>query len=421
MRVTCHLCDSTVTIKPPRFRCSECGADLSALSKAESGPVFLLEDEIQGYYQRAAEQALAKKETEALATIQNGLARSNAAELHLLAALIHRKRGEHDEMRRHVAAIPVEDALRREAEWLLRSHQEKQRALRQSAQGKRRRSDLPAGPSNLPNRFLLDEFAPPPPAQKRSRLAGWLWSMPALLLLVTLLWWQFPLFIGWIEQLPIASIGNPGQESVDSPAVERTAGEEGQSSASPDDESASQSHPVEAATPDAFPTPLPATLPTPTVPANIAEAVPTEEPQPEALAASGSASTLFALAPNGQPFDLATYLRLVGRQDLSTLPINSRRRDASLILAGIVTSTQVRNDLLEVAGRIPGINEVNGIDLLIRLPETYTVQPNDTLWNIAFTLYGDGNRWPELLEANRELLRDGTLLVPGQELTVPPL
>jgi nucleoid-associated protein YgaU len=409
MRVTCHLCDSTVTIKPPRFRCSECGADLSALSKVESGPVFLLEDEIQGYYQRAAEQTLAKNDTEALTTIQRGLARVNAAELHLLAALIHRKRGEHDEMRRHVAAIPVEDALRPEAEWLLRSHQEQQRALRQSAQGKRRKNDLPAGPSNLPNRFLLDEFSPPPPPPQRSRLSSWLWSLPAIVLLVSLLWWQFPLFMKWIEQVPSLGISNQG--TVNSSGIDRTAGEE----------SAGSNEPVEVVTAAALPTPAPTTLPTPTAPANMAEIVPVEESQPEPLAASGTASALLALAPNGDPFDLATYLRLVGRQDLSQLPVSSRRRDTTLVLGGIVTSTQERSDLLEVAAKIPGIVEVNGIDLLVRLPETYTVQANDTLWAIAFKLYGDGSRWPELLEANRELLRNGTMLVPGQELTVPPL
>ena len=119
-------------------------------------------------------------------------------------------------------------------------------------------------------------------------------------------------------------------------------------------------------------------------------------------------------------FDLATFLKLMGRSDLAALDVTARRQNQAMALAGVVPATQDRVDLIAQTAKVPGVIEVNAIDLLVRLPETYTVQKGDTLWSIAQFLYGEGLRWQEILDANRELLRDGTLLSPGQELLVPP-
>ena len=49
------------------------------------------------------------------------------------------------------------------------------------------------------------------------------------------------------------------------------------------------------------------------------------------------------------------------------------------------------------------------------------VRPGDSLWRLAAraTIYGDGRRWHELYEANRDRIRDADRIYPGQELTVP--
>ncbi|RME63039.1 MAG: LysM peptidoglycan-binding domain-containing protein, partial [Caldilineae bacterium] len=62
-----------------------------------------------------------------------------------------------------------------------------------------------------------------------------------------------------------------------------------------------------------------------------------------------------------------------------------------------------------------------GVNLRVRLPATYTVQEGDTLWTIAYRLYGDPTRWQELVEANPELLANPAALAPGMQLRVPPL
>jgi nucleoid-associated protein YgaU len=50
-----------------------------------------------------------------------------------------------------------------------------------------------------------------------------------------------------------------------------------------------------------------------------------------------------------------------------------------------------------------------------------TVRRGDSLWRISAreTIYGDGRRWNELYEANRDRIRDADRIYPGQELVVP--
>ncbi|HSH03282.1 MAG TPA: LysM peptidoglycan-binding domain-containing protein [Anaerolineae bacterium] len=49
----------------------------------------------------------------------------------------------------------------------------------------------------------------------------------------------------------------------------------------------------------------------------------------------------------------------------------------------------------------------------------YVVQPGDNLWKIAAKLYGNGNRWKEIFEANKETIKDPNLIRAGMELNIP--
>ena len=49
----------------------------------------------------------------------------------------------------------------------------------------------------------------------------------------------------------------------------------------------------------------------------------------------------------------------------------------------------------------------------------YTVQRGDSLWKIAREQLGDGTRWGELYEANRDTIRDPRRIYVGQVLQVP--
>lgn len=51
--------------------------------------------------------------------------------------------------------------------------------------------------------------------------------------------------------------------------------------------------------------------------------------------------------------------------------------------------------------------------------QTYTVAKGDCLWSIAKKLLGDGNRWKEIHELNRDKVSDPNRIYPGQVLTIP--
>lgn len=57
---------------------------------------------------------------------------------------------------------------------------------------------------------------------------------------------------------------------------------------------------------------------------------------------------------------------------------------------------------------IPGVNE-------------WKVKSGNWLWKIAnsIAVYGDGSRWPEIYEANKDKINDPDLIYPNQVFTVP--
>ena len=48
---------------------------------------------------------------------------------------------------------------------------------------------------------------------------------------------------------------------------------------------------------------------------------------------------------------------------------------------------------------------------------TYTIQKGDTLWAIATQVYGDGQRWVDIVQANPSL--DPATMRVGQEIVLP--
>lgn len=50
---------------------------------------------------------------------------------------------------------------------------------------------------------------------------------------------------------------------------------------------------------------------------------------------------------------------------------------------------------------------------------SYTVTSGDSLWKIAKQLLGNGNRWQELYNLNRDKISNPNVIRPGQVLTIP--
>jgi len=77
-----------------------------------------------------------------------------------------------------------------------------------------------------------------------------------------------------------------------------------------------------------------------------------------------------------------------------------------------------------MAGNIFGIKEVSAGELEVAETsdakvEFYVIEKGDTLWAIAKQFLGNGARYTEIFEANREVIKDPDLIYPGQKIRIP--
>ena len=383
VQVICSQCGTPADITPDESLCSGCGEDLQHLL-----PV----DDVVGYFRdRVQEFWTGGDVTSALAETERGLTFVDSSDLHLLAALLAKQLARFDLMRRHVAAIPVDDSLRGEAEWLLRAHQDRQRALREAAQAEQAAQ---IGPDVQRDPFL-DDLLGKPPAPSAPRRSPWAMVLSAALVavagvLVVGSWWWF----------------GPG-------AVQPT----------PPARQAAEVLPtrVEATNTPMPPTPtvgaapiLPTATSTPVVDPNLVLAT----PEPSGVA---DANPRVALLVTVTPYDLAGFLVALGETELAALPITARIQDERLILQGFVHLDAQRRRLVQLLQGVPNVREVVAVELLLRPLPTYVVQPGDTLWSIVFSIYGDVERLDEFYAYNVDVLPSPDALAPDMVLKVMPL
>ncbi|HYO45986.1 MAG TPA: LysM peptidoglycan-binding domain-containing protein [Gemmatimonadota bacterium] len=51
--------------------------------------------------------------------------------------------------------------------------------------------------------------------------------------------------------------------------------------------------------------------------------------------------------------------------------------------------------------------------------KTYTVKGGDSLWKISEQMYGNGNEWRRIFEANKDRIKDPDVIQPGWVLNIP--
>ena len=393
--VVCYTCGRIVHISPDAELCSVCGENLRELLH----PVYAS----KYFYDRAASLAAGGQLQPALLEIDRGLRYQASSELRLLGAILAKRLGDFEQMRYHVAAIPVDDILRPEGEWLLRSHQTRQRDLREASKG---------GPLNRTNGLLTPEPDPPYTIRQvqstiavatptaASRRFGYMTALACLFLIVV----AGGAWAARNSQFFTAVLGPDSETAssvndLDAPVHQ------------PAQPQAGNPTPVIVATPLITPTATSA----PDVPDNVVQLVATPTGGEVAASTPGMVAGLNAT----QAFDLQGYLQGLNRSDLAQLAVSASRQGDVLSLQGIVPSFAARQALLEAAQAVPGVATVRDVDLLLRLPPTYIVQPGDTLWDIAYQLYGDVRKIPVLLDANRDLLPSPESLSVGMELKIP--
>jgi hypothetical protein len=391
--VTCFHCSQMVQISPDKNLCTECGEDLQHL---------LVPEEVADYfYQRAQTLASSGDAVTALSEVERGLTFAGSAELHLLAAILAQQVGRFDQMRHHVAAIGVDDSLRPEAEWLLRAHQARQRALREGAQPGHSAIKSPGAPAPAFLDELLGRSAPDAGNTTALRLPYFLPSFSSLftstltiaalagMIMAAYLW-----FSRDREAIPFSVLPEVETVLVQRPVTPIVVTPQGEEIS-------------------LLPTPTP--TPIKRTPGNGMQA-----PGPgQKLADSNLRQVVITTTA---PFDLQQVLRDEGELELAALGVDARLQGEQLILSGVVHLDLQRRRLVEIASRAAGVAEVSAVDLMLRPLPTYTVQEGDTLWSIVYDIYGnDVARVDELFALNQDVLPSPDALRPGMELKVPPV
>ena len=115
----------------------------------------------------------------------------------------------------------------------------------------------------------------------------------------------------------------------------------------------------------------------------------------------------------------------------------AEERDGKLHFKGTVTSEDEKNQIWNALKTVPDWQKEVIADIKVRAgatagtkpgatapgvtgtPQTYTVQPGDTLSGIAKKFLGNANAYMDIFNANTDKLKDPNKIQPGQVLKIP--
>lgn len=124
-----------------------------------------------------------------------------------------------------------------------------------------------------------------------------------------------------------------------------------------------------------------------------------------------------------QAFNKAASLEKIVRElDLGVDGLDVRFHEGIATITGTVADQATRERAILAIGNVEGVESVHDeIEVASETAEsaTHVVKSGDTLWAIAQAQYGDGNRYPDIFEANRPMLSDPDKIYPGQVLRIP--
>lgn len=93
-------------------------------------------------------------------------------------------------------------------------------------------------------------------------------------------------------------------------------------------------------------------------------------------------------------------------------------------LKGRAKSAEAMEKAVLMAGNVQGVTDVDVSG--VESPDEpsndvvyYTVESGDSLSKIAKRFLGDAMRYPDIFEANKEVIKDADLIYPGQKIRIP--
>ena len=94
-------------------------------------------------------------------------------------------------------------------------------------------------------------------------------------------------------------------------------------------------------------------------------------------------------------------------------------------LYGSCNTQATKEKAILIAGNVKGVSGVNDVYFTAppaeEIAEFYVVKAGDTLSKIAKQYYGNAMKYPEIFEANKEVIKDPDLIYPGQKLRIPKI
>lgn len=92
-------------------------------------------------------------------------------------------------------------------------------------------------------------------------------------------------------------------------------------------------------------------------------------------------------------------------------------------ISGDATDSAALEKAILMAGNVEGVETVEIENVTGAEPSTevdyYEIQKGDSLWKIAEKTYGNGAKYTEIFEANKEVIKDPDLIYPGQKIRIP--
>lgn len=123
-------------------------------------------------------------------------------------------------------------------------------------------------------------------------------------------------------------------------------------------------------------------------------------------------------------------------------PLSVEYDDGVVTMSGVAKTAEAKEKAILMAGNVEGVESVNAdaVDVDEPIPaasgsaaesggfggvlpgvQYYTIEKGDTLYAVAKQFYGDGMKYPDIFEANREVIEDPDKIYPGQKIRIPSL
>jgi hypothetical protein len=118
----------------------------------------------------------------------------------------------------------------------------------------------------------------------------------------------------------------------------------------------------------------------------------------------------------------AALVKLVNDMGFHVDELGVRVDDDKVTLTGKAQNQEEREKIVLLVGNVEGIGSVDDrLQAAAAAPEAqfYEVKSGDTLSKIAKQFYGDANKYQQIFEANRPMLKDPDEIYPGQRLRIP--